>query len=203
MTFPPHPMICPSIRVAKQRPSLVPNVLSHDFPVDRYLFPVTALCSSMNDFLDGRPGNPTTKLHGWPFAFKFLRVACSITRSSGSNSGGAPNAPLITLRQARYDTRHAQDETNPCGNATVNGTAGQIFSSAQYYRLRSPGLLRFAVVGYLSRQQCLMIHSLDPMLKRKRHRTSIARLVNRTKYTDNLVLDERRKENNQGYPNRG
>jgi hypothetical protein len=58
-------------------------------------------------------------------------------------------------------------------------------------------LLRIAAVGYLSRQPS-MLRFLDPRLKRKRHKTNIARLVNGTKYTDNLILDERRKENKSG-----
>jgi hypothetical protein len=34
-----------------------------------------------------------------------------------------------------------------------------------------------------------------PKVKKKTTQNKYARLVNRTKYTDNLVLDERRKEN--------
>ena len=42
-----------------------------------------------------------------------------------------------------------------------------------------------------------MIRFLDPSLKQ------IAKLVNRTKYTNNLVLDEGEERTNEGYPNRG
>ena len=52
MAPPPHPMVCPSI--GKQKFRTVSHVLSHDCPVDRCVFLVTTLCSSMNYFPDRR-----------------------------------------------------------------------------------------------------------------------------------------------------
>jgi hypothetical protein len=69
--------------------------------------------------------------------------------------------------------------TRPHWNSRTDSLSGNTVEdrAAGCSQLALLGLLRVAVVGYLSRQPCLMIRFLDPRLKRKRHKTSTARLV--------------------------
>jgi len=74
MTFPPHPMICPSRDKEKLR--IVTCVLSHDYAVDKCVFPITALC---NFFLTDR--NPTTEFQRQDIHVPPLNIMHSISHS--------------------------------------------------------------------------------------------------------------------------
>jgi hypothetical protein len=89
--------------------------------------------------------------------------------------------------------------TRPHWDSRADSLSGNTVEdrAAGYSQLAHLGLLRVAVVGYLSRQPCLMTRS---KVKKKTTQNKYCQISNRTKYTDNLVLDEGKREQIRDIP---
>lgn len=105
--------------------------------------------------------------------------------------------------QRRYDREHSGMRLTHVA-VTVNSICNEILQGEVFVEGRAAAcsqltllrILRTAVVEYLSRQPCLMMRSTK--VEKKTTQNQYCQISNRTKYTDNLVLDERIKENKSG-----